>query len=60
MDEKEEVVALLQFLEAVRLRSCKEYKKSFTRCIEKKNHRFETCYMKDFEKFMACSVKILN
>ena len=58
MGEKEELIVILNFLEAARLRSCAKQKESFRNCIEKKNHRFETCYLKDFNMFMACSINI--
>lgn len=58
MGEREELIVILNFLEAARSRTCAKQKESFRDCIEKKNHRFETCYLRDFNKFMACHIKI--
>lgn len=51
-------MAILQFLEAARLNACDQYKKSYMKCIDKKYHRFETCYLRNFNKFLTCSIKI--
>ena len=53
------IIALVEFLENIRLKSCYDYKESYKKCIENKNTRFETCHLVNLDKLLICTKRIV-